>query len=159
MTDELKLINKVRNPIVFNLLMLKMLPIVWISGIKINTLTPFECSVRLRYQYITKNPFKSIYFACLAMAAELSSGVLALIKIKKLGLNISMLVTEVNAAFYKKATGKITFSCNDGTKIEECIQKCISSNKGEIIEIESVGKDESGQIIARFQFQWSFKVK
>ena len=93
------------------------------------------------------------------MAAELSSGVLALIKIKKSGLNISMLVTEVNAAFYKKATGKITFSCNDGTKIEECIQKCISSNKGEIIEIESVGKDESGQIIARFQFQWSFKVK
>lgn len=159
MEDEIKLINKVRKPFLFNLLMLKMLPMVWVAGIKINTLTPSNCSVKIKYQYITKNPFKSIYFACLAMAAELSTGILALIKIKKSGTTISMLVTGVNAEFYKKATGRIIFYCNDGYKIEECIQNSISTKKGESIEIESIGKDESGQVIARFLFKWSFKVK
>lgn len=159
MNTEEKFIKQLKNPFLFKLAMLKSLPMVWLAGIKINELDPAKCKVLIKYQYLTQNPFRSIYFACLAMAAELSTGVIALMKIQKSGKKISMLVTGVNAEFYKKATGKVYFECEQGKQMEECITKAINTNEGQTIEVTSNGIDENGVLIARFIFLWSFKVK
>ena len=59
-----------------------------------------------------------MYFAVQAMAAELTTGALVMMQIKKSGKKISMLVANNNGNFTKKATGRITFTCLDGDKIE-----------------------------------------
>ena len=59
-----------------------------------------------------------MYFAVQAMAAELTTGALVMYQIKKSKRNISMLVANNKGNFTKKATGRITFTCNDGHLIE-----------------------------------------
>ena len=67
------------------------------------------------YKWFSQNPFRSTYFACLAMAAEMSTGVIGdgCICIKE-NLPVSMLVVKVEAEYFKKATGRTNFVCEDG---------------------------------------------
>jgi hypothetical protein len=52
------------------------------------------------------------------MAAELTTGALVMDKIQQSGKNISMLLLNNKASFTKKATGRITFTCNQGLEIQ-----------------------------------------
>ena len=100
-----------------------------------------------------------MYFAVQAMAAELTTGALVIIQIKKSGKNISMLVSNNNGNFSKKATGRITFTCNDGNQIEAAIQKTIATGEGQIIWMKSIGKDEKGDQVSELNFEWSIRIK
>jgi hypothetical protein len=93
------------------------------------------------------------------MAAELSSGILALSVLYEITAPVSMLVLNMKADFLKKAKTKITFSCNDGDKISKAIEKCLISKEGEIIEVQTSGFDTNGEKVAEFQFSWTFKAK
>ena len=67
----------IKNPFLFRLYLLTRLPSAFFAGLKISDLEADTCTVTVRYKWFTRNPFRSIYFACLAMAAEMSTGVLA----------------------------------------------------------------------------------
>ena len=56
-----------------------------------------------------------MFWAVQGMAAELSTGALIILKIKQLNQKISMLVLRNEAQFTKKAKGRITFECKQGT--------------------------------------------
>jgi hypothetical protein len=71
----LELIN---NPIKFNAFLIKNLPAAFFSGIRIKSLTDQTAVVSVPYKWFTRNPFRCTYFACLSMAAEMSSGILAM---------------------------------------------------------------------------------
>ncbi len=64
-----------------------------------------------------------MFWAVQGMAAEFSTGALMISKIKDSGKRVSMLVTSNTASFSKKATGRITFTCNDGHLIDEALKK------------------------------------
>jgi hypothetical protein len=113
----------------------------------------------VQYSYWTKNPFRSIYFACLAMAGELASGLLSTVNIEKSGHSIALLVVGMQAQFTKKAVGVITFSCQQGEEIQSVIQKAIETGEGQTIHATSIGTDEVGDEVARFQITWSYKVR
>ena len=115
--------------------------------------------VTVKHRWFNQNPFKSIYFAVQAMAAELTTGALVMIQIKKSRQQISMLVSNNNGNFTKKATGRITFSCNDGNQIEEAIQKTIATGEGQIIWMKSIGINEKGDQVSELNFEWSIKIK
>jgi hypothetical protein len=93
------------------------------------------------------------------MAAELSTGALMIGKIQESGKRISMLVTSNNATFTKKATGKITFTCNDGHLIDDALKKTIATGEGQTLWMKSVGVNEDGVAVSTFNFEWSVKVK
>ena len=59
----------------------------------------------------------------------------------------------------KKATGRITFTCNQGSLIKETIQKAIDSNEGQTIWLTSIGKNEKGEKVSEMQFEWTIKVR
>jgi hypothetical protein len=80
-------------------------------------------------------------------------------KIKASCKLISMLVTTNNATFTKKATGKITFTCNDGQLIDDAIKKTIETGAGQTVWMQSVGVNEEGIVVSTFNFEWSIKVK
>lgn len=133
------------------------LPSAFWSGVRVKQITPHTCKVNVKHSWFNQNPFKSMYFAVQAMAAEFTTGALVMFHIKSSGKNISMLVAQNKAVFTKKATGKITFTCNQGKEIAECIDKAIQTNEGQTIWLTSIGINENGEQVSEMQFQWTIK--
>lgn len=109
------------------------------------------------FKWLTQNPFRSTYFASLAMAAELSTGALATLHTQRTKLGISMLITGMDARYFKKAKGKIIFTCEDGLKIKEAAKQAMESDKGITVIAQSLGKNENNEMVAEFNFAWSLK--
>ncbi len=70
-----------------------------------------------------------------------------------------MLVVEQKGQFFKKAKGKIIFSCSQGKDIKSIIQKAIDTKESQTITLTSSGIDETGDAVSTFEFVWSFKLK
>jgi len=147
------------NPIFFKLFLIFKLPLAFLAGVKLTLLNNTQSTVQLKHNCLNKNPFKSIYFAALSMAGELTSGILAASFIYKNKPAISMLVVGVNIEFSKKAIGLIQFNCKQGKEIQDCINKSIKTKEGQSIVITSTAIDTQGDIVATFNITWSFKVK
>lgn len=151
--------QQITSPIKYRLFMLSKLPMGFISGLKIVQLEAAAASVSVKFKWVNQNPFKSIYFAVLSMAAELSTGILAFGQIYQRKPAVSMLVVKMEAAFYKKAVGKIIFACNDGNAIAKAIEQTITTGEGINVTCTSIGINEQGEEVAKFVFVWSFKAK
>ncbi len=153
------LIASLKNPFKFRLYLLANLPIGFLAGLKIVELSEEKAVTGIRYKFLTKNPFRSVYFACLAMGAELASGILGLIHIHGSNPAVSMLVVHMDADFTKKAVGKIQFTCQDGALIRKAIEESKQTGEGRTLVATSIGTDEKGDVVATFRITWSFKVK
>jgi hypothetical protein len=149
----------IQNNFKFKLYLLKHLPAAFFSGIKLKEISEEKALVTIPFKYMTKNPFRSVYFASQAMAAELATGILALANIYGRIPRVSMLVLEMKANFEKKAVTNLTFECNEGLKIKEAVEKSIETNEGVSVTVRSVGKDKTGEIVSVFHFTWTFKPK
>ena len=150
--------QQVLNPLKLQLFLLRKLPLAWLAGLRLTTLTPEAATVTIRYKYLTQNPFRSIYFAALAMAAELASGIQAMLHTQG-GGPVSMLVVGLQAEFSKKAVGLITFTCPDGAAIAAAVAKSRATGEGRTVVCTSTGRDEAGDVVAVFQVTWSFRAK
>ncbi len=148
-----------KHPAKFRMFLFRKIPSAFFSGVKIKEIDAHKCKVSIPYRWFSQNPFRSTYFACLSMAAETSSGILAMAHTYKSQPRISMLVIKMEAEYFKKATGLTTFTCGDGKLIEETIQKAKLTGGGQQLKVKSEGRDESGELIAMFYFTWSFKTK
>ena len=135
------------------------LPAAFFSGVRIINAAETKCEVSVPFKWLTQNPFKSTYFASLAMAAELSTGVLAMMHIYKKKPQISMLVTNMQANYFKKATGKTIFVCEEGKQISNLIEEVIVCGESKNIRVKSIGENKNGEVVAEFLFTWSFKMK
>ena len=135
------------------------LPSAWISGIRLKSINDNEAIVTAKHRWINQNPFNSMYFAVLAMGAELSTGILVMKKIQDTGKTISMLVTGTQGEFTKKARGRIRFICKDGQLIDDQIRKTIKTGEGVQFELTSKAYDESDDLVCTFVFRWSIKLK
>ncbi|HEY9083784.1 MAG TPA: DUF4442 domain-containing protein [Vicingaceae bacterium] len=143
----------------FHLFLLAKLPSAFFAGVRLKSISDNACSSTIKHRWINQNPFGSIYFAVLAMSAELTTGTLVLQKIRNSKQPISMLVTQQKGTFLKKAKGKITFTCSDGKIIDNALQNTTTSSEGQTFWMESVGKDEQNETVAIFNFEWSIKLK
>ncbi len=135
------------------------LPAAYFCGVRTKHIDDSKCIVSVRYKWINQNPFKSMFWAVQGMAAEFSTGALMISKIKASGKRVSMLVTSNKAIFTKKATGRITFTCNDGHLIDAAIKEAIETREGQTIWVKSIGVNEEGVDVSTFDFEWSIKVK
>lgn len=135
------------------------LPLGWLSGMRVTFLDSSTCVVKIKHRWLNQNPFQSMFWAAQGMAAEMSTGVLVMKEISISNKKVSMLVTHQEGSFFKKASGTILFSCNDGKKIQEAIQKSINTREGQKVDLNSIGVNENGVEVSKFRFQWSLKVK
>lgn len=152
-------IKEIQNPLKLRLFLLGRLPAAFFAGLRIDAVSENSCAVSVRYRWATKNPFRSIYFACLSMAAELSTGVLAMARVQGHKPAVSMLVTGMEAHFHKKATGKVTFTCHDGAAIADAAAAAMETGAAQTARVLAEGKNEKDEPIATFWFEWSFKQK
>lgn len=152
-------VQMLKSPLKFRLFLFRNLPSALFSGVRIKSITEEKCVVTVPYKWFSKNPFRSTYFACLAMAAEMSTGALVLAHIYRRKPSVSMLVTEMSAEYYKKASGITTFVCKDGRALKDAVEEVIEMNGSSAITVKSSGTNSKGELIAEFTFTWSLKVR
>ena len=149
----------VRHPIKFRLFLLTKLPSAYFCGVRVRYADEAKCVVTVPYKWFSTNPFRSTYFACLGMAAEMSTGVLAMAHTYKQDPAVSMLVLKVEGNFMIKATGKTTFSCEDGKLVTQLVNDAMASGKPTTATMRSTGRNDAGDTVAEFAITWTFKVK
>jgi len=160
MESNFQLFSKqMTSPLKFRMFLLSKLPSAYFSGVRVKSLDENKCEVSVPFKWFSQNPFRSTYFACLSMAAEMSTGALAMAYIYKLDPPVSMLVVKTEAEYFKKATGKTLFTCEEGLMIKETIEHSIQTGESKTIRARSVGKNSEGVTVAEFFITWSFKVK
>lgn len=148
-----------KHPVKFRMFLFWKLPAAFLSGVRIKEINEHSCSVRVPYKWLSQNPFRSTYFACLAMAAEMSTGAMAMAHLYKRKPPVSMLITKLSAEYHKKAVGRTLFTCEDGDALKAAIEKAIASGEGQEFVAKSTGRNEAGELVAVFFFTWSFKAK
>ena len=111
------------------LFFIKYMPMGFLNGLRIVELNEKRASVSVPYNWLTKNPFHSTYFAVQAMAAELSSGAMAIAEVIAAPGPVSMLVFDMNANFTKKARSKVIFTCNNGEAISAAVKETLETGE------------------------------
>lgn len=135
------------------------LPAAWWMGVRLRYMDEKKAVTTVKHKWINQNPFKSMFWAVQGMAAEMSTGAMVIHQIQKTGKKISMLVANNNASFTKKATGKITFTCEDGHLIQDAIEKTIATGEGQTFWMKSVGVNKDGVVVSIFNFEWTVRLK
>lgn len=151
--------RKVSNRFFFGAYLLFKLPLAFIAGVRLQHIDNDKAIATIRFRWINQNPFNSMYFAAQAMAAELSTGILALSNVYNVKPSVSMLVTDVHCSYYKKAVSNIRFVCEDGSAIYNAVEQ--TKKTGEGIEVVCISKafDEENTLVSEFKITWSFKAK
>ena len=147
------------NKLKFGLFMFTKLPSAFLCGVRLRSLQEHKCTTSVPYKWLSQNPFKSTYFACQAMAAEMSTGMLGLGHSYQSKPGISMLVVKFEAQYFKKATERIYFTCSSGQAIKDAIEKSKLTGEGYTVECISTGKNKAGEMMSEFKVTWSYKAR
>ena len=156
---ENKFIQLVKHPVKFRMFLFSKLPSAYFAGVRVKSIDEKKAEVTVPYKWFSQNPFRSTYFACLAMAAEMSTGLLAMMHTYKSDPVVSMLVVGLEANYFKKATGTTIFTCEDGAAIKAVIADAVTTGEGKMIRAKSIGRNKEGEVVAEFFITWSFKAK
>ncbi len=160
MTDQVAaFIRLMKHPVKFRAFLFAKLPSAFFAGVRIREMDARHCRVSVPYRWFSQNPFRSTYFACLAMAAEMSTGSLAMAYLYKRKPAVSMLVVNIYGEYFKKATGTTEFTCEDGELFRKIIEEAIETGEPRMIKAKSTGKNKNGEVVAEFFITWSFKVR
>lgn len=151
--------KQISNPLKFRLFMLQKLPSAFFAGLRIRSFDEKAAVITVRYKWFTKNPFRSMYFAVQSMAAEMSTGLLASGYVYQRKPAVSMLVVGVEAKFYKKITGRVDFTCEDGMAINALVESSLATGEGKTLRCRSTGTNTAGEMVSEFWITWSFKAK
>jgi hypothetical protein len=152
-----KLAARLKNPFLFRGFMLAKLPLALFAGLRVRELDAGRCVVTVPYGWRTTNPFRSTYFAALSMAAELSTGALAMMATELAGQPVALLIVNLEASFEKKAQALTAFTCEEGAKAFAAVAETVRNGEPATARMETVGRSPDGTIVARFAFTWSFK--
>ena len=134
------------------------LPAAWFMGVRLQKCDGARAEVRLRYSWFSQNPFKSIYFAAQCAAGEFSTGILVLEALKGQP-PVSMLVTHIEAEFYKKASQTLIFTCEEGAEIKAAVQQTLSTGEPVTLRMTSTGRLPDGAEATKVWVTWSLKAK
>ncbi|MBK8492385.1 MAG: DUF4442 domain-containing protein [Saprospirales bacterium] len=151
-------IRTLHAPWKMRLYFLRYLPSALFWGLRIAKVSPEQCAIRIPFSWRTQNPFRSIYFAAQAGAAEMSTGLLAIIALQGKP-PLSMLVIDIRIEYVKKARGTAFFTCEDGKAMEQAILQALETGEGQSLTATSIGRLESGEEVTRAYITWSFKPK
>ncbi|MFK7952000.1 MAG: PaaI family thioesterase [Ekhidna sp.] len=155
--QQIKLLNRVTNSTLFTFFLFSKLPMGWLAGIRVRSLDENRCVTSVPFKRLNKNPFKSIYFAVQSMAAELSTASPCLLAIEGQKPSVAFIIVDMKVNFLKKAVDRVYFTCEDGMKAFDAVDKCIKTGESAEATFKTIGKMKDGTIVSEFEFTWSFK--
>ncbi len=151
--------RRMMQPWMFRGFLLSKLPMAAIAGLSLRALDVHACEVRAPFGFRTQNPFGSMYFAVMAMAAEMSTGAVGVWLTRASASPMSMLVVDLRANFSKKAAKDVTFACENVPEIVQAVRTAAETGQATTVIARSVGRMDDGVEVSRFEITWSFRVK
>ena len=127
------------------------------AGLKIQKFESERAEVSVPFNWITRNPFKSMYFAVQSMAAEFSTAVLLVKSIETSGVDIALIIVSIKADFLKRSQTHAVFTCDSGALAQDSVEKAVNSGIPELVKLISIGRDLNNEVISEFQITWSLK--
>lgn len=152
-----RLRRRMTNPFLFRAFMAVKMPLGLFAGLRVRSLSPERCETTVPYGWRSTNPFRSIYFAAQSMAAELSTGAIAMLAVEASPAPVAMLITGLESSFTKKATALTTFTCEAGPEICAAVREAAATGEPVTVRAETVGTMADDTEVSRFVFEWSFK--
>ena len=141
----------------FRLYLWARLPLAACAGLSLRRLDDTACTVALPGGWRTQNPFRSMYFAAQAMAAEMSTGAPAMMLAEGASASVSMLVREVRGVFTRRIQGDASFTFEDLAGMRAAVDRAVATGESESFVARSVGRAKDGGAAAAFEITWSFK--
>jgi hypothetical protein len=154
-----KFLKLVQSPVKFGFFLFSKLPSAYFSGVRVREFSYEKSVITVPYKWFSQNPFKSLYFACQAMAAEMSTGLLAMLYVNGRKPGVSMLVVKIEGEFLKKGVSLVSFVCKDGEAMEAAIEEAVKTGNSVQFTAKSIGTSDKGEVVSEFKITWSFKVK
>ena len=155
--QQIKFRDKFLSPFKQKLFYLKSLPMGLISGIKLVQLDEDKAVSEVPFCWRNKNPFNSMYFAVLSMAAELSTAAPVMLALKDFDIDVALIIVDLKVDFVKKAQSRTTFTCTEYNRIYETIAQLKQAEETAAITVKTTGSDTAGNEVATFYFTWSFR--
>lgn len=149
--------RQVSSPWKFGLFLFTQLPMGLVAGMRLRHIDDTKCVTSVPFKWLTKNPFKSTYFAVQSMAAELSTATPCLLATQGHRPSIAFIIVDLKANFYKKATDRVYFTCEEGSKAFDAVDKAIATGEAQTTTFKTTGKMKDGTVVSEFEFTWSFK--
>ena len=148
-----------KHPVKFRMFLFTKLPAAYFAGVRVREVDERRCVVTVPYKWFSQTPFRSSYFACLSVAEEMSTGPGERGHLYKINPPVSMLVVKVESEYFKKATARTSFVCEDGELFQKTIEETIATGESRTVKAKSVGRNKEGEVVAEFYITWSFKAK
>ena len=142
----------------FRLFTAMTMPAAWFAGLQMDEIDDKICTTSLPGGWRTQNPFKTMYWAVQGMGAELATGAVPFAISRSMSEKLRMFVVGTNAKFIKRAKGRITFTCDEVMKTREAIEESMKSGKPVEVDLISIGRDKTGEIVSEWIFKWNFLV-
>jgi len=149
--------SKITNSRSFYFYLLGNLPMGWIAGLRVKELSKIKCVTSVPFKWLTKNPFRSMYFAVQSMAAELSTASGCLLAIDSIKPSVAFIIVEMKAKFFKKATDRVYFECQDVKNAFSAVEESVKTRESQTAIFKTIGKMKDGTVVSEFEFTWSFK--
>jgi hypothetical protein len=134
--------------------MLRHLPMGLMTGMRLQILNETECQVVLKDRWWIHNPFGSVFWAVMGMAAELSTGALVY---AYAGRDLKFILVGMEAKFFKKVKGKSTYFCLSGPEIKRVTESLNTPGDMDVIRMPVEVKDPNDQLLAEFVFSWQLR--
>ncbi|MEO5906437.1 MAG: DUF4442 domain-containing protein, partial [Saprospiraceae bacterium] len=136
--------------------MIRRLPMGLATGMKVVRLDENNCEVILKDRPWIHNPFGSVFWAVMGMAAELTTG--SLVYAWTSGSNIKFILTGVEGVFIKKLKGKSSYFCPAGHEVLRSLEKLEKPGDTNSVILPVISKDQAGQVVAEFKFTLTLKL-
>ncbi len=153
-----RVMQRLHNKWLLRLMLWWRLPGAAFFGFRVSEISEAHCRVELPMRWRSQNPFRSIYFAAQCAAAEFTSGALMLVAIAGRP-PVSMLVTDMQGTFIKKAKSKTTFTCSDGAALTKMINEACLSGQPGVCAVDITATLEDGTVVSTFKITWQALIK
>ena len=119
-----------------------------------------RCVIRVPLTWLTKNHLRTMYFGALCIGADLAGGLIAMNLIRSRRSPVAFLFKDFQAQFLKRAEGTTVFTCVDGHKMAELLERAEQSGEREedVVEVVATVPDKMGdEPVAVFRLTISMK--
>ncbi len=97
-----------------------------------------RCVISIPLTWLSKNHLRSMYFGALCIGADLAGGLIAMNLIRSRRSQVAFLFKDFQAEFLKRAEGTTVFTCADGRKMRELLDRAEQSGEREEDHVEVI---------------------
>ncbi len=121
-----------------------------------------RCVVKIPLGYRTKNHLGSMYFGALAIGADCAGGLIAMDRIIKEKLPLSLVFGEFHAKYFKRPEADVIFTCSDGPAVSKLVNEALATVERVSMDVKIIATCPSklgNEPVAEFTLQLSLKKK